>query len=115
MDRLILSGDECDGECLYIQEKDDGIFRVEMVWDMGFGDWKSYAGDLPLISDVATELRELKERETSGFITVKDFRENYCGDEKTGDTGQVMLDYEAVCALFKFVENVITDNMSATS
>ena len=108
MGRAILSGDESDGQCLYVEKKDDGTTTIDMIWDMGMGDWTSSQGDLGDLPSLRDELRALEALSRGGDVTVRNYRHVYCGDDpETSESGKVNLDREAVCALLKYVEGKI--------
>lgn len=107
MGRQILSGDECDGECLYVEEKSDGTVAIDMIWDLGMGEWTSsqgILGDLPSLRD---ELRTLEASLTDGEITVRNFHKTNGDHVTTSDSGSVLLDHAAVRALLEYVEHKI--------
>lgn len=115
MGRAILSGDECDGQCLYVEEKDDGTIAIEMIWDMGMGEWTSSQGDLGDLPSLRDELSTLEASPGGGDITVRNYRKSYGGDdveisESGSESGSVSLDRAGLCALLKYVEDKIAAN-----
>lgn len=107
MSRRILSGDESDGQCLYVEENVDGTITIDMVWDMGMGEWTSSQGDLGDLPSLRNELRTLEASQSGGKIPVRNYRKEYGDLVWTSNEDSVLLDHAGVCALFRYVEDKI--------